>query len=169
MVNFRSWRRLAVACAIVIFSVGICAYCALFAYSAFVHFYHQRWYRAVENRILALAELRPKEVSSAEWAFYIYHTWNLHANHGGVGFESASREKFLSDFDERLKMPVDAHTIDWIWDEYLAHTNGGAYYSQHYRPTKLDRLQEFRAGELGEFDLQEWLARLAERRAENQK
>ena len=45
---------------------------------------HQRWYRAVECRILSLAERRPEDVDAKQWAACLHHTWNLHGNHGGI-------------------------------------------------------------------------------------
>jgi len=142
--------------------IAVCG--CLFAYVAIVHGRLTHWYESVEDRLLALAERRPEEIPPAEWAFCLLYTWNLHTNHG-PGFESSQRDRFLAEFDKRLKGRVDLSTIDWIWDEYVAHSKGGAHYSQMCRPTSAMVHREFLEAEPGKFQLQPWLDDLRERRA----
>jgi len=121
---------------------------------------HLTWHRMVDDRILALAERCPKGVSRDEWAFYVHWTWNLHGNHGTyLDFDPAERRAFLAKFVGKLQGEVDVKTIDWIWDQYVAHSKGGAHYSMLYRPTSEDRLRLFREGNLGRYDLNDWLER----------
>ncbi len=157
----RTWWAL--GCAVPLL-VCLTVWSCLFVYISVVHWRLMPWYRSVEDRILTLAERRPDGISDAEWAGCILHTWNLHGNHG-PGFESSQRERFLAEFDMRLRGHVDLSTIDWIWDEYSAHSKGGAHYSQFYRPTSAKVRREFVEGKPGQFELQDLLLMLSERRA----
>ena len=155
---FKLRRMMGVA--IVAGLLGI-AYC-LMLYPFVVH---QRWRRAVEYRILCLAERRPENVDQKQWAACLHWTWNLHANYGAVSyFEAQSRETFLAEFDQRFNGQVDLSTIDWIWDQYALHTNGGRSYSDHYRPTTADRLKQATVDQYGENNLDGWIELLKRRR-----
>jgi hypothetical protein len=149
--------------------VIISAVIGFFCYSILLSWHHQYWCQGVEDRIAALAESCPKGLSPDQWAFCVAWTWNLHGNHGGYSdFDSSERDRFVAEFDRRLRGRVDLNTIDWIWDQYVEHSKGGAHYSRLYRPTEPNRLQLFRDGELGRYDLHEWLdtlRRVRERRA----
>ena len=127
---------------------------------------HRRWYRAIEYRILCLAERRPENVNPKQWAACLNWTWNLHDNWGPDSyFDARSRETFLAEFDKKLKGQVDLSTIDWIWDQYALHTKGGRSWSDHYRPTTADRLKEATADQYGENNFDGWIERLKRRRA----
>jgi len=126
---------------------------------------HMEWYRMVENRILTLATKRPADVSPKQWAFCLHWTWNLHTNAGNYNnFDRAASEEFLAEFDRRLNGKVDLRTIEWIWDQYVEHSQGGHRYS-HYRPTNPEMVRELSEAKPGEYDLQEWLYRASARRA----
>ena len=43
---------------------------------------------------------------------------------------------FEAELKRRLQGPVTLKDIDWIWDEYAAHTEHGQQYSDKYRPTR---------------------------------
>jgi hypothetical protein len=127
---------------------------------------HQRWYRAIEYRILCLAERRPGDVDSKQWAACLHWTWNLHGNYGGLSyFDPRARYLFLAEFDRRLEGKVDFSTIDWIWDQYALHTKGGSSYSDRYRPTTAVRLKEASLDRYGENHLDSWLEQLKRRRS----
>jgi hypothetical protein len=157
----RCWVRQMIAPAAVV---------GLFVIGYYFAFYpslvHQRWYRAVEYRILSLAERRPDDVDAKQWAACLHWTWNLHGNHGGITyFDARARYPFLGEFDRQLKGRVDLSTIDWIWDQYVLHTSGGRSYSDHYRPTTADRLKEASVDPYGENNLDGWIEWLNRRRA----
>jgi hypothetical protein len=127
---------------------------------------HRRWYRAVEYRILCLAERCPKDVDRKQWAACLHMTWNLHANYGGLEYwDKPARYPFLADLDKRLRGTVDLSTIDWIWDQYCQHTTGGRWYSDNYRPTTPERLKEAALDPNREWNLDTWLEQLRRRRA----
>jgi hypothetical protein len=128
---------------------------------------HIRWHRAVELRILRLADKRPGDVTPAQWAACLHHTWNLHCNWGGFeSFRPAARGRFLEEFDRRLAGPVGLGTIDWIWDQYCRHS-GGKHYSVDYRPTTPGRLEEAALDRYRENELDQWLVRKQERERED--
>jgi hypothetical protein len=127
---------------------------------------HQRWYRAVERRILSLAERRPADVDAKQWAACLHWTWNLHGNYGGFTyFDVTARDPFLAEFDRRLRGKIDLSIIDWIWDQYALHTSGGSHYSDLDRPTTAERLREASFNRYGENNLNEWIEWLRRRRA----
>ena len=45
---------------------------------------------------------------------------------GYLDFSSSERDRFVAEFDRRLRGRVDPNTIDWIWDQYVEHSKGGA-------------------------------------------
>ncbi len=121
----------------IVFAAICLSVCVLFfRYSVLPHWEHQRWYRMVEDRILKLAEKNPEGLSPSQWAFCLHSTWNLHSNYGTYEyFDLKYRNTFLAQLDRRLIGKVNLSTIDWIWDEYVKHSNGGSHYSQLYRPS----------------------------------
>jgi hypothetical protein len=143
-------------------AVGAFAGLAFWTFVLRPHMQHAQWYRDVEDRIVRLADKRPEGVSPSHWAYCLYSTWQLHSNFGGYTyFDRSERERFLAEFDRRLRGTVDLGTIDWIWDVYVEHSTGGRDYSRNYRPTDPEHLRDFLAGKLGDYDLQEWLDRLS--------
>ncbi len=159
-------RRWLVLGSVLVPTLCIVVWSCLFGYMAVIHAQHRNWYEHVEARILALAERRPQEIAPSQWAYYIACTWNLHSNLGtAMKFESSARNGFLAEFDSRLNRHVDRGTIDWIWDQYEEHSQGGRDYSRRYRPTSCEMLGKFSDGELGAFEIQHWVDELNERRA----
>ena len=158
-VQFR--LRWMIGAASVVGLLGIAYYLALYPFVV-----HQRWRRAIEYRILSLAERKPDNLDSKQWAACVHWTWNLHANYGPVSyFDARSRDTFLAEFDQRLKRQVDLSTIDWIWDQYALHTRGGRSYSDQYRPTTAEGLKEASLDRYGEYNLGSWLEILSRRRS----
>lgn len=126
---------------------------------------HARWYRRVELQILKLAPRCPTEVTPAQWAQCLLHTWNLHCNFGHWSyFPHDQREPFIAEFEERLNGPVNLGTIDWIWDDYSRRVPRAASYLR-YRPTTLQMLED---AELvpGADSLDRWLEELKVREQE---
>lgn len=124
------------------------------------------WYEDVEYRILCLAERKPGEVGAKQWASCIYWTWNLHASYGLLDcFDAHEKAMFLDQFDHKLRGNVDLATVDWIWDQYASGSVGAAMYSDRYRPTTPDRLENAARYSYQESRLDFWIERLNERRA----
>jgi hypothetical protein len=73
-------------------------------------------------------------------------TCNLHGNCGapgsifdpGTATQQPWRERFAAELERRMAGQFAATDIDWIWDEYVAHTRLGQKYSDSYRPTRAD-------------------------------
>lgn len=127
---------------------------------------HDKWFDAVNYRILQLAEKRPDGVSREQWASCILMTWNLNWNCGALPtwFQPSARDPFLAEFDRRLQGKVDIGTIDWIWDQYCLYSTRGFSYSRVYRPTTPESLVPAEAKAVGEYNLDVWLERLERRR-----
>jgi hypothetical protein len=158
--RWRSTVRLLLAGVAVVGLVALTYYLVFYPFAV-----HHRWYRAFEYRILSLAERRPNDVDSKQWAACLHWTWNLHANCGAATyFDPRARDLLLEEFDRRLQKEVSLSTIDWIWDQYVLHSRGGRRYSDHYRPTTAERLNEASLDRYGEYKLDGWLELLRQRR-----
>jgi hypothetical protein len=48
------------------------------------------------------------------------------------------REPFAAELRRRVSGPVSVADIDWIWDQYAAHTTSSPRYSREYRPTRTE-------------------------------
>jgi hypothetical protein len=126
------------------------------------HERHDQWCRDIEDHIVMLADKRPEGVTAGQWAHCLSWTSQLHGNCGGYAyFDHSNRTEFLAEFDRRLAGPVDLGTIDWIWDEYVAHSTCGRDYARNHRPTDPERLRDASADNLGDDHLREWLDRLS--------
>ncbi len=103
---------------------------------------HGQWDHRVRSDIRQLAHKRPPDVPKGQWEFMVGWTWNLHCNCGSLptGADEHWRHGFADELERRLAGPVTVADIDWIWDEYAAHTKGGQSYSR-YRPTPSEDLQ----------------------------
>ena len=88
---------------------------------------HRDWDKRVQQDIRALAGKRPQEVPKGQWEFMVGWTWQMHGNCGSIHglVEPGWREGFAAELERRLAGPMTAADIDWIWDEYAAHTKGG--------------------------------------------
>jgi hypothetical protein len=129
---------------------------------------HRRWYNAVEDRIVRLADKRPDGVTPEQWAACLHWTWQLHTNWGpSYGFRASARDGFLAEFDRRLDGKVDLGTIDWIWDQYCLNSTGGAGYSKRYRPTTPVRMKIAAKNAFKENNLNDWLQMLERLREQN--
>ena len=75
-------------------------------------------------------------------------THNLHGNCAKVGqrVERGWRDGFAAELERRLRGPITLGDIDWIWDEYVLHTPLGRRYSDRFRPTRSEGLQQAREG-----------------------
>jgi len=96
------------------------------------------WSQRIQDGILSLPAKRPPDIPLGEWDLMVGWTMNLHANCGDsrVWVSRDQRYAFLEAFERRLQEPVDATTIDWIWDEYARNSKWGPSYSDRYRPTR---------------------------------
>lgn len=104
---------------------------------------HHHWHQRVRDDLKRLARQPPPDVSEDEWEHMVSWTHNLHANCDFTpsSSERAWREPFAVELERRLPGPVTVADIDWIWDEYVAHTKGGQSYSDNWRPTGANRLE----------------------------
>jgi hypothetical protein len=99
---------------------------------------HSRWFGEVHEDIKGLLRKRPPDVPKGQWEFAVGWTLNLHGNAGGIWYtvERGWRPGFAAELHRRLAGPVGLADIEWIWDEYAAHTKHGAWYSDKFRPTR---------------------------------
>ncbi|HEX4606648.1 MAG TPA: hypothetical protein VH092_00425 [Urbifossiella sp.] len=112
---------------------------------------HREWYHRAGRGIGALADKRPPDVPPGQWEFAVGWTRNLHGNCGSTRPAVAAgwREGFVVELERRLAGPVSLADIDWIWDEYAAHTRSGRAYSDRYRPTRADGFRDMPVGCFG--------------------
>jgi hypothetical protein len=111
---------------------------------------HLAFSQAVRAEFEALAKKRPPNVTRKQWENVV--AWTLNAKANCIDFAhripQGERDRFLAELRERVRGPVDLATIDWIWDEIIRLTPGGQRYSDNWRPTSPERLQEFEEGNL---------------------
>ena len=113
---------------------------------------HRKWSDAVRADIQSLAHKRPPNVTRGQWEYAVGWTINLHANCSFDPWDGARewRVKFEAELKHRLQGRVTLADIEWIWDEYAAHTQNGQKYSDKYRPT---RDPDFHRAEPGCFNM----------------
>lgn len=103
---------------------------------------HGEWRDRVTTVLRAMRDKQPAGVSDTRWECICLWTWNLHGNCAGFGFtnlpEREWTERFVVELERRAAGPLTLADIDWIWDEYSAHTQLGQKYSDSYRPTRCD-------------------------------
>ncbi|MBX9582292.1 MAG: hypothetical protein K2X87_18470 [Gemmataceae bacterium] len=89
---------------------------------------HRDWYDRVCADIRALEHNRPPDIDPPTWEYVISWAVNLHANCAGyhTWVEPDWLDGFAAELERRLDGPVTLADIHWIWDEYAAHTKGGA-------------------------------------------
>jgi hypothetical protein len=115
------------------------------------HRAHRDWYDRVLADIRSLADRRPPDVTRGQWEYAVGWTNNLHGNCGSSR-ESVDREwraEFAAELERRLGGPVTLADIEWIWDEYVAHTRLGGRYSDRYRPTRAEGFADVQPGCFG--------------------
>jgi len=95
--------------------------------------------------------MRPTGVSKGEWEWIVGWTQNLHGNCANVGqrVEGGWRDGFAPELERRLRGPITLGDIDWISDEYVLHTPLGRRYSDRWRPTRTEGLQQAHEGCFG--------------------
>lgn len=98
------------------------------------------WSKQVSESLRLLQGNRPANVPADRWEHLCSWTVNLHGNCGVIwnAVEPEWREPFAAELRRRVSGPVSVADIDWIWDEYAAHTTGGPRYSREYRPTRTE-------------------------------
>src|SRR5689334_17559102 len=106
---------------------GAVVFCARYV----EHVSHREWYHRVQDDFVGLADKPPPDVSRGQWEFMLNWTIQLHANCAAspAWIERADRERFVEEFEQRMRGPVSAATIDWIWYEYARITRYGQEYS----------------------------------------
>jgi hypothetical protein len=114
---------------------------------------HGEWDARVRADIRQLACNRPPDVPKGQWEFMVGWTWQMHCNCGMIhtSVEPGWREEFATELERRLAGPMSVADIDWIWDEYAAHTKGGRSYDR-YRPTRSEDLKDAVEGCYGRDD-----------------
>lgn len=121
-----------------------------------IHRYNQ-CNRRIRATFESLKPRRPDNLTRRQWAGVVGWTMNagsnclgydLHWPNDSTGFTDALNklEQFEKELNHRFAGPVDIETIDWIWDELARITKYGKRYSDNYRPTLPERLEEFAAG-----------------------
>ncbi len=105
---------------------------------------HRRLYNEIAQSIDNLRHKRPSGFTRKEWAYVVGWTQNAQGNCCGSFYQITDHEHFKRFADElkhRVADDVDLHTVDWIWDEFVAFSSAGPSYSEH-RPTSRERLNE---------------------------
>ena len=116
--------------------------------------------KQMQRAILQLATKCPADVSRERWAHCIGWTWQLHGNYGPYWhWDQDERQGFIEELEQRVNGPVDMATIDWIWNQYVEHADGGENY-EGYRPTRPESLAEVDSyGPAACDPLEDWIAR----------
>ncbi len=98
---------------------------------------HFRWCDRVRTSLNTLEKKRPPELTQGQWEHVVSWTFNLHSNCGTIPgtVDQAWRDGFADELERRFAGPITLAEIEWIWDEYAAHTKNGQNYSDKYRPT----------------------------------
>jgi len=106
---------------------------------------HHEFVRRVNHQVEALAKRRPPNVTPRQWENVV--AWTSNAVGNCLSYEpnlsAAERQRFEAEWTRRLEGPIDLATIDWFWDELVRLTKHGPQYSENWRPTTPERLQEF--------------------------
>lgn len=99
---------------------------------------HFRWCDRVRTSLKTLAQNQPPELTHDQWEHVVSWTFNLHGNCGTIpgNVDKAWRDGFADELERRLAGLITLADIEWIWDEYAAHTKHGQSYSDKYRPTR---------------------------------
>ncbi|WP_182869766.1 hypothetical protein [Stieleria mannarensis] len=87
--------------------------------------------RRIERQLEGLHGRCPPSMTAAQWSCMVDWTGNLHGN-SLIPFQTTLEEisEFEARLKERLDKPVDASTIEWIWDEYAVVCDGGKNYQK---------------------------------------
>ena len=117
-----------------------------FRYDLLPRHAHNVWRDRVVETLRSLKEKRPAGVSEECWECVVRQTSNMHVNCGQIGWglkdhrptDPIWMEQFATELERRMAGPLTLADIDWIWDEYAAHTHYGQWYSDSYRPTRGD-------------------------------
>ena len=106
---------------------------------------HAEFCRVTRAEFESLAHKRPAGITRKHWHHIVGWTLNAHGNclTFSRDIPQADRDRFVSELRSRLNGQVDIATVDWIWDELVRLTSYGQTYSDNWRPTTPDRLQEF--------------------------
>ena len=112
---------------------------------------HSVWFRRVGADIRSLEHKRPPDVTRGQWEYLVGWTINLHGNAGGIwsSVDPAWQDSFEAELKQRLQGAVTLADIEWIWDEYAAHTKSGQSYSDRFRPTRSPDFQIAQPGCFG--------------------
>jgi hypothetical protein len=136
-------RKVIAVIAGVIFAISGCYWCWL------TFFIPIERNSAVVNRLREslnrLASKRPENVTRKQWEFMIGWTQNGIGNCFGV-YQSVKDPIRFAGMPDELEWRIDhdpgVSVIDWIWDEMEANSTYGPSYSESWRPTRPDRLED---------------------------
>ena len=93
-----------------------------------------QWHERIKADLKTLAQRQPTDANRGQWNFAVHWTHQLDCNCGET--DRTWRDEFADELERRLKGPVGLADIEWIWDEYVKHTQIGQSYSDQFRPTR---------------------------------
>ena len=97
---------------------------------------HERVFDQISQTIVGLCSMCPPDFDPNLWEFHVAWTWQLHSQCGIPSLSDSDRlQQFADDLDSKVSGPVDATTIDWIWDEYVKVSRMGKMFENRHRPT----------------------------------
>lgn len=121
--------------------------CILGLYAAFVkpHVEHERLIRRFDVCIEQLTHKRPANLSRNQWSFMV--SWTMNARWNCLPVQNYITDKprfhrFVEELEHQIEGEVSVETVDWIWDEIEAVSVYGTMYSEKYRPTVPDHLND---------------------------
>ena len=123
----------------VVFGSGI-----LYWYKVRPHVKHSEVFRRVDTAIESLSDRCPSDITALQWRHCV--GWTNTASHNLCAHRSFIRDypaflSFAEKLHERVQNQANLETIDWIWDQFETITHAGRSYSERWRPTTLERMQ----------------------------
>ncbi len=105
---------------------------------------HLEFCRTTRADLETLVHKRPPELTRKQWENVVAWTFNAHANciTSERDIPRADMDRFSKQLKQRLAGPVTLDTIDWIWDEIVRITRHGKQYSDNWRPTHANPIEE---------------------------
>jgi hypothetical protein len=112
----------------------------------------------IQTKVEKLADHRPADVSSLEWAVLVYWTINLHGETIPQLYASYASLRELDRFlDAAIEAGAVRSTIDELWDRYAAMSPSGYRYSAKYLPIRDSIVADVRRQGLAYFDIDSYL------------
>jgi len=107
----------------------------------------REWRENVRDTLQSSIDKPPTGTTKEQWKWMI--EWTQQAMGNCISVPNQIRDKarlraFTAELDQRLAVDIDVATIDWIWDEIERLTTNGKWYSENFRPTRIEHLRAAR-------------------------